>query len=212
MNAPLATPNEAYAQKPTRWGAISTVITNKKALDAAMQYHEWEVQKAAASEHAAMARTKVAGTFDLARQKMSNDTNRMTPESQARAATIAYVKDKGIELQDPAQQEVIGQVYQFYLKQFSGGAASMAGGRIVNPAGTTPGPEQPSMFVNPFTADRENSVAAQWSRPQAGTPAAVSRPAGAPPSMSGTQRITAINPKTKQRMEWKDGQWVALTK
>ena len=132
--AQLMTPGQAYEMGGSRFGVPLKVLTNKKALDLAMQKHIWTMQEKAQGLAGGMEKQKLVGEQGLERQRLVNERyGKSSLESSVLSQAVKLAQDQLIDLNTPEGQAQFENIYRALLSQVKGvpqGAEDLAGGQV----------------------------------------------------------------------------------
>lgn len=134
---------DAYNMAGSRWSVPLKVLTNKKALDAALQQHTWTMQQKAQDLAGGNMQEHIRGQYRFIEQVLQNQAgSKSNLEYQVLTQAVKMATDQRIDMQSPEGQQKFQQIYQALLNQATGGeqgAMLLAGGE----------PEQPPNVPEP---------------------------------------------------------------
>lgn len=108
-------PTELYNIAPSRFTTLSKVINNKRALDAAIMQHTFEMRKQAASLASGEAKQRTAGEYALKRQELANQRTTTSPEFKAADLAAKYASGLGLDVSNPEDKAAIENAYNMML-------------------------------------------------------------------------------------------------
>ena len=129
------TPGQAYEMGGSRFGVPLKVLTNKKALDLAIQKHIWTTQEQAQRLAGGMEKQELVGKQRLEQQELQNERyGKSSLESSVLSQAVRLVSnDPLFELNTPEGQAQFENIYRALLSQVRGtpqGAEELAGGQV----------------------------------------------------------------------------------
>lgn len=134
--AQLMSPGQAYEMGGSRFGVPLKVLTNKKALDLAMQKHTWIMQEQAQTIAGGAEKQHIAGQYGLKQQELQNERyGKSSLEASVLAQAVKMAQDNAIDMETPEGQQQFTNIYQTLLRQVKGepavqpGAENLAGGQ-----------------------------------------------------------------------------------
>ena len=207
--ARLSSPSEIGAMTSSRYGVPIAVLANKKALDVAFMKHTWEMQKQAAALASGEKKSEIAA-------------GRSSGMSNVLTQAVKIAQDNLIDLNTPEGQMQFEQIYQTLLNQYTGGqagASSLATGapsQFTPPSspGAQPGPQAPGeppwlragkAFFPPMSPiGGASRIISNFRK------AGEAKKANQGQNQAKPGEPTATNPKTGERMVYRDGRWQKL--
>lgn len=124
-------PTQAYDMTSTRFGVPLKILSNKKALDQAMQQHVWTMRQKAQETASGEKRAEITGKYSLERAKVMKGSEggadtKIRESAQKQAMDVINNQTVGknkVDLNTPEGVAKYNQLYQMFYNQLSGKSA-----------------------------------------------------------------------------------------
>lgn len=113
---------DAYNMAGSRWAVPLKVLTNKKALDMALQQHVWTMQQESLRAAGGDRQEHIRGQYRMKEQEIQNKAaGKSNLEYQVLTQAVELAKSQGLDLESPDGQKQFQSIYQALLYEASGG-------------------------------------------------------------------------------------------